>query len=787
MFCKNCGAALTDDDILCKSCGQPVNMPCDLPLAGQMDNTIPPSAFPLEPDLNKLSKNKRMVLTIIPSFAAVLIIGAIIGTIFLLKGIDWKDSNFTEGTATKVSDAAIEDGIVTFDGVQIDFGGNDAPGDASSIISAADLGGQAAPEGLASDLYRVNIDPSYTQPVTISIPFTGDPVEEEGVLPLLGIGTAYTFEDGSEKILYHYFEADIKDHIACATFIPSEVFAESFVMGNGSGTFSAGISGKEKYAGIFKCSSTFSDGGHFIVYYPWKTFGNYLGETQRLAFLNDLEAVYNQFLAQGYKYDKRAKWPIAVNIQSEDVEAAYDAPENDGAGGSICIDRQFFDSGYQAQILRPFLVHEFFHFVQFNYVSYAQSSVWIDEATASYYESAAAGGAPPDILNDFRDMSFDGAYPVENTARGGYARIPLIDFLARRLGSPDFIRQAYILAGSGTDWAAALNKAVGDPGGWAGDYYSALVKGEVGTFSPNVLIGGLSPNRHETMGTSLALITPSLEQIDIAADQGEVPVFGTSTLHISAYGAQAILLTIDQKNIDLLQDNMDPAVRVSGNADIRVFSVKDKDVIELRATGDTVSLTGFKAAVKDGRGFLVLVTGLHASGKMDYTVRVEMAFPTLDELVGSYPDGTVTIDTVFVSDAFRAQVEAAQTEEEKDKIGCDIEALDIIESAAGEVNPVVLVIEKTGDESGNLFLKSADPEDSEEEVTPIPFTYLTGRMTFGFIEEGATISGKLYAAYAGGKTSVTLKGMMRLTSDKVPGTDFYIDIAIAGTKPLAAS
>ncbi len=116
MFCRNCGAAQTDDEDFCQNCGQPVNTPCDLPLKGQMNDTITPSAFPLEPDLIKLSKNKKMVLTIIPSFAAVLIIGAIIGTIFLLKGIDWKDSNFQEGTDIDATDAAAADGIISFDG-----------------------------------------------------------------------------------------------------------------------------------------------------------------------------------------------------------------------------------------------------------------------------------------------------------------------------------------------------------------------------------------------------------------------------------------------------------------------------------------------------------------------------------------------------------------------------------------------------------------------------------------------------------------------------------------------
>ena len=58
-----------------------------------------------------------------------------------------------------------------------------------------------------------------------------------------------------------------------------------------------------------------------------------------------------------------------------------------------------------------------------------------------------------------------------------------------------------------------------------------------------------------------------------------------------------------------------------------------------------------------------LITGMHASGTQEYTVIVEMQqYPTLDELVGQYADGVMTITDVFISDVLREQMMAAQDE-----------------------------------------------------------------------------------------------------------------------------
>ena len=799
MFCRNCGIPLNDGAKFCTSCGKAVIVPPSVPPS--VPPTLPPAApiqapvqTPLYTPLSStppLKPKKKTGLIVVLSLCALLVVGLVVGGIFIFKNLSDGafDSNKNGSDPTNESAAVVEDGVVTYDGAAIDFGDNEVPEDTAGIITAAELGSEELPDGLGSTLYDLYIDPAGTEPITIRIPIAEDLSElDEEAVPMIGIGTIVTYEDGSQATVYQYLEAEVKDETAEATFIPSETLGERYVRGSSDGTSSSGTPGKERVrAGIIWCSTTFTDGGHFLVYFPAQAHKFFIDYNDREALLLDLEAVYEQYLGMGYAYDGRSSWPMVVNIRNIDDDAAYTFGLF-SADGSIDINRRFFEGGYNSAEVKALLAHEFFHFVQMNYVSSFNQCPWFDEATATYFESLERGSIPS-IVGEYKENIFSGVIPEENTSANGYSRMPLISYLVTQTGGSEaFIQQAYAAAGSGTDWTQAITAATGDPALWAGGFYSALVSGTVGDYTPYMLHKNLAAGDFAQVGTSLALEVPSEEEIAAALENDDVPLLGTANVNVAAYGAQLVALTIDAENGKLLPDGMDPVVKVSGGADASVFAIKGSAFTESDVTGSGAPLTDFKKSSGDQYVFLVLITGLHAAGTQEYTVTVEMQqYPTLDELVGQYADGVLTITDVFISDTLReqmtaAQDEAADAENPLSDVGCDIEILGAIEAMVGQANPVILFIEKTGENTGNLMINSADPEE-QSDPTPMPFVYEAGTLTFDFNIEGEIGKGAINARYGPNQT-VTLNGGLRTTIESVPESDLYFDLTITGSKPI---
>ncbi|HPD89443.1 MAG TPA: hypothetical protein PLU75_08250 [Oscillospiraceae bacterium] len=672
--------------------------------------------------------------------------------------------------------ASVKDNRIELDGAALDFGGNTVPDSSETTLTALKVKEKEKPEGLASTLYELELDMTCTAPVTISIPFEeGDAPEDDAeAVPMLGLGNDLTLADGSVNTLYTYVPAQVGDGVVTASFIPAEYLEELSVNG-ASG--SANPSREHLRLGIFWCSTTFVDGGHFLVYFPAQMHTAFISYNDRSALLSDLEGVYNEYLNKGYVYAKRSSWPIEVNIQSLDAMGYYSYGWN-GAEGKIYLNRSLFEGGYQANAVKPLIAHEFFHFVQLNYVGSGDDNPWFDEATATYFEGQKGGGIPS-IVAEYNEKIFSGVFPEENDAANGYARMPLIQYLSQSRGE-SFILNAYTIAGEGADWDSALLSSIGPPAGWAADFYEALVKGDVGSYAPYTLYSNLAGNGLAGIGTSLALQIPTEEEIAVIMENDEIPSLGETTVSVGPYGAQLVALTIDEKSLSRVKEGNDPTVSVAG-ADLRVFAVRGSTVTVLPSSGESVKIGDFKELCENQYVFLALVTGLHASGKQDYTLKVELApSPTLDELVGTYEDGAITFTDVYISPEYRASAAADDEEETEsdDELGCDID-IDIIgalDALKGQTQQRRFMISKTGEETGTIAFYD---EDGEDPTDPIPFTYLNGNLIFDYEIEGATIDGNLLAAY-GTNRDVTIDGDLSMKL----GEDIRIDLHIAGSKPL---
>jgi hypothetical protein len=447
-----------------------------------------------------------------------------------------------------------------------------------------------------------------------------------------------------------------------------------------------------------------------------------------------------------------------------------------GAQGTITINRNLFEGGYQSARVKPLLAHEFFHFVQFNYVTPGTDNLWFDEATATYFEYKVSGNIPA-IVMEHHEKIFAGVFPPENTAAHGYARMPLIHYLAGRRGE-DFIRKAYVMVKEGVGWEDAIRSTTGPPANWVGDFYTALVKGEVSHYRPHTLHSILVKSEWSEIGTPLALVIPAADKIAARQDYGQVPVLGETTLSVDGLGAKLVALTISDTELKKLPDARNPVVSVEGNAELVVLAVRGPDVQVLKSAGGEVELADFKKEAGQQTRFLLLVVGLHEGGKADYKVSVKTPlYPPLDELVGVYEDGTLTYDEVYISDAFKT---AAQEANEADFVA-NLQALE------GQTESQPLVVLKTAEDAGFLvvvpwgvdpshYIDYPDPEDG------ILFTYKNGVMTFQHRDEVEDADGELSAAY-GKNNDVTINGQLVLNHRE----GIRRTVTIKGSKPLEKS
>lgn len=176
--------------------------------------------------------------------------------------------------------------------------------------------------------------------------------------------------------------------------------------------------------------------------------------------------------------------------------------------------------------------------------------------------------------------------------------------------------------------------------------------------------------------------------------------------------------------------------------------------------------------------------------------------PTFDEVVGQYPDGTMVITEVFISDRLRAEIESSQAETEEDAsgesenttgslleaitddlseqfAGCDFASVILgLEEQIGVVNEMPLVIEKTDENTGTLNMG--------ENPGPVTYDPNMGILSFSADQEGISMGGDLFASYNGDKTGVQLSGELKMNFilEELSADDFYVIMKIDGTKSL---
>lgn len=144
--------------------------------------------------------------------------------------------------------------------------------------------------------------------------------------------------------------------------------------------------------------------------------------------------------------------------------------------------------------------------------------------------------------------------------------------------------------------------------------------------------------------------------------------------------------------------------------------------------------------------------------------------PTLDEIVGSYGDGTMTITHVHISDSLRAEMESGGASEESE--GCDLSMiLTAAEEQKGVPQAAPFSINKVGENEARFKV----------EDTSAPATYDNGTLRFYYEEDGSAMDGSLTFTYGEDGVSILAEGEVKLLF-LYPESDFYILCTLTGSK-----
>ncbi|MDD4614454.1 MAG: hypothetical protein PHI40_03475 [Caldisericia bacterium] len=525
----------------------------------------------------------------------------------------------------------IQDNRVSMDEIEISFQNKNAID--SQQITLTNVSNIFQADGLISDLYRIELGEEYwDEPIDVQMILSRNGLLDPPVGTIsFGVGMESPGEDES-IVLYQYMEALVQDETVSASFIPAHYRKQTIIRRLASeSNLPHQKNQTQLYVGLFQHTVESKNDGLFRVYLPsiQKSGESFLlNPSDRQTFMEDLESVYQIFIQKGYRYSKRSLWPFDIYIQSLDTDGYY-MQRNEFTSidkslpystnfGAIYLHIDLFQNGYQTDIVKPILIHEFFHFVQSNYTTPSTACVWFDEATASYYEWTL-NRKLPNATSTHWFLLFDGVYPVIDSTSQGYARMPLIEYIAHKQ-SDDFIVKAYQYGGKNGDWEHAFYSSFGgNPANWASDFYEKVLLGRVANnYSPHDLYIELVANNKDfrSIGKTLRLSLPSQEEYSQLLANRETPLLGATTLTIPPFGARIVALTWDEKQDQNAQEGWNPVVFVEGDVSVAVIAMQGNKYDLLQGNPDVV-LKNFPQSTKKGTQYLVFVVGLNDSIQND--------------------------------------------------------------------------------------------------------------------------------------------------------------------------
>ncbi|NLE74227.1 MAG: hypothetical protein GX604_06335 [Actinobacteria bacterium] len=526
----------------------------------------------------------------------------------------------------------IKDGVARADGVTLSA---DIP-DGSAALTVAPAPRDLFEGNAASDVATIEYAELIDSPVTVSLPMH----ENDGGLYMLGVGTEVYGTVGEPVTLYRFYDVQVAEGVATASFVPADALSEE-VRFQSSGDVGLRPPWLRTSTALFSVGRKVASGPegttHFRLTYPKHRQGkDYFTQDDLIALFGVFEDTFDMYQnTYGYGYAARTKYPLDVYIvplgENGDGEYSQGYSVN---SGTITLNTRLFYSGQnknfdpkagkQGRVPAVF-THEFFHFVQANYVSQRSSCLWLDEATATYHESLKGGGALDSIdrMGNWKLM-YDGIFPPSDTAKHGYARMPLIEFLVNKTGGPEFIHDLYTGHTSGWEKAIVTETKL-QPADYAVDFYSDLLQQKVTSYrTPAAIFWGAlgaegkpedweDPSDQDSRGVcSLWQPTiPEYEKVRSRLEQEGELGLGEASLKVPAYGARlfALQLFTSQTALNAYPDELEIQVRTSSpGCEMKLLEIHGQDTTFL----DEATITDPKSKIGHGYDYLVLAVSLSA-------------------------------------------------------------------------------------------------------------------------------------------------------------------------------
>lgn len=503
--------------------------------------------------------------------------------------------------------------------------------DGSAALTVAPVSKDLFEGNAASDVATIEYTEPVERPVTISIPVN----ENDGGLYKMGVGSEVYGLNGEPTTLYRFYDVEISAGVATATFVPAEVLEAQvrFISSSDVGTRPYWLRTTTALFSVGEKVASGPDGTtHFRFTYPkkYKDGREYLSQDELVALFDLFEDVFDMYQTQyQYQYAARTKYPIDIYAQplGESGDGFY-SQWGSVDNGYITLNTRLFytagkkefdpDAGRLGRLPGTF-AHEFFHLVQANYTDQRSASTWFDEATATYFESLMNSGTLDaiDTMGNWKRI-YDGIFPPSDTAEHGYARMPLIEFLAGKTGDPDFIRGAYSDHSSGWE-QTIVNETQLDPADYAVEFYSDLLQQRLTTYrSPAGLFWdtvnsdadpeGLQEelNRDTTGVCSLWRVEiPEFAKAEARLEQQGEVLLGTAGVKVPAYGARlfAVQLFTNMTILEAYPDEVEiHVVTDTPGCELRLLEIRGQESVFL----DDGVIVDPKSKIGHGYDYLAL-------------------------------------------------------------------------------------------------------------------------------------------------------------------------------------
>lgn len=661
--CPGCGEPLAPDAVFCGNCGRPTGQGAEyLPAAPELAATedrpsyqsqkreqaqdqqqdwMQPQAQNWEPVQTQPQgwAQQQPQTKSQPKGSRKMMMAAAAAVVLLVIGITgfWKPGfllNLFHPTAK------LENGMLSLNDISLDFKQTNLKNGEATLTTVKDKE-EEVQNGLIGDLYVMNIDKNCQGKVTVSVPAPKDfkPTTGNGVYIKLGIGRDYVLENGGKTRFYDYFDATVKDGRAVAVIDPaalgrsqrkSKAAAKPAVKTPDVGQFT-------EYVGVFFKNGIIQYGegyqntkGHFRLWYNYNVqrYKNvYMagGDAQNL--LSDLEEAYNYYKTHGYADHVDTYVPIDVYITRCKDEGGWQTLTGNMELKEASIFGVDLNQGYEGdnrKNTRTTIYHEFFHAVQQSIIGTAASasdsknSNWFDEATATHFERLIV----PDAISENGRKNFwllwQGTIPQKSGTADGYARGLLIDYMSKKLGGNDWIRDCY------NRWSADYSKLksymkqiAATDADFAANFYMEVVKNSGPQSVSGYYVTSQIPNKSMGEDTylsaiNLALVDKAKEKLSNGEDDAFPIVFTSTSFVLEGYGGHVISLVSHKRvgaTVENLTENFPEKCQLKLEADggCRIQVIKFKGNADVKSSNNTI-INDFKGQINKGYKYLVLAT-----------------------------------------------------------------------------------------------------------------------------------------------------------------------------------